>query len=315
MNDLRGVGQETNHSALDGDRSAFASVNVKALTRSFSDLTRICDSSNSTSPNRQRKEDIRTFSVSVRALRASYGDLPQAVSSSALPPVPRPRTTMTSSRIPRPQQRLSSVNKNSAVQPTPRTSCPPPPAPSTGARNRKLPPTPVKPSEVCSAHARTHATLDSKRNDVSGSLNSSPRTSPLPSGQFVISHKRRIPSPPRKLTVCDRTVANNLTTSINSEKSQCLDTNSESSGVELDSRVSSNTNVNHNSNSISDLSHLNHRTGSQTLSNSVHNMPSGELSYTHMNGYSNSYNTTYSSSNHLNRHSPSVSALQVSANR
>ncbi|MPC87046.1 hypothetical protein E2C01_081894 [Portunus trituberculatus] len=41
MNDLRGVGHDSPCSIIECDRPALASVNVKALTRSFSDLTRL----------------------------------------------------------------------------------------------------------------------------------------------------------------------------------------------------------------------------------------------------------------------------------
>ncbi|KAK4323739.1 hypothetical protein Pmani_005585 [Petrolisthes manimaculis] len=79
MNDLRTLGRDSGHPLMEGDRQALASVNVKALTRSFSDLTRLSEplvSPRSPSPRQQTP----AFSVSVKKLRASYNDLPHTTS-------------------------------------------------------------------------------------------------------------------------------------------------------------------------------------------------------------------------------------------
>ncbi|XP_063858429.1 uncharacterized protein LOC135099807 isoform X1 [Scylla paramamosain] len=75
MNDLRGVGRDSPCSIIECDRPALASVNVKALTRSFSDLTRLnSEPLGPTTPTTPRHLSP-THSVNVKKLRASYGDL------------------------------------------------------------------------------------------------------------------------------------------------------------------------------------------------------------------------------------------------
>ncbi|KAG7160924.1 hypothetical protein Hamer_G007704 [Homarus americanus] len=169
MTDLRGLGHD-NSAIVEDDRSALAAVNVKALTRSFSDLTRLSEPIVSSPSRALPRHDIPTFSVSVKKLRASYGDLPSLLSSteSGKPAGVSPRSqshshTMCTSKIPRLEQPSPTLPSGGClashgIHRTFSLSC-------LSNKNLKSTLVPTKASEVHSAHSRAHAALSSNKSN------------------------------------------------------------------------------------------------------------------------------------------------------